>query len=82
MKTRTEMEQIIIQGGSVSIDGRVISRVQDLPSETTLATNDPDALKAVITGIDTQITALQKQRKQAEQALKKAETPADPGGTT
>jgi hypothetical protein len=76
------MEQIIIQGGSVSIGGKVISRVQDLPSETSLATNDPEALKTVIAGIDTQIAALQKQRKQAESALKKAETPTDTGGTS
>lgn len=75
------MEQIIIQGGSVSIGGRVISRVQDLPSETSIAGSDPKALQAVIKDIDTQIANLQKQRKQAEAALKAAETAPDTGGT-
>lgn len=81
MKTRAEMEQIIIQGGSVSIGGRVISRVQDLPSETTIAGSDPKALAGVIKDIDNQIAALQKQRKQAETALKAAETAQSSEGT-
>jgi hypothetical protein len=77
MLSRPQMEQIIIQGGSVSIGGRVISRVQDLPSEASLASDNPKALKALSKDIDKQIAALQKQKQQIEQALK----PADPSGT-
>jgi len=80
--SRAEMEQIIIQGGSVSIDGRVISRVQDLPSAADLASGDPKAEQTTLKDIDRQILALQKQRKQIEQVIeqrKKGGTPDTSG---
>lgn len=87
-KTRAEMEQIIHEGGSVSVGGRVISRLEDLPSAAELAAGDPKAEAATIKDIDRQIAALEKQKKQLQQAAedrKKAEAAAkaaETGGAT
>lgn len=60
--TRSEMEQTIIQRGSVLYRGRIISRIQDLPSDADLAAGDPAQEAAAAAALDAQIAALQAQR--------------------
>ena len=55
------MEQVIVRGGSVSYKGRVISRMQDLPSEAELSVGDPVRADQAIDRLQAQIDALQKQ---------------------
>src|SRR5262245_34963989 len=74
--TRQQMEAIIRGGGSVSIGGKVISRIDQLPSATELAGDNPEKLAATIEDLDSQIAALQAQKKQAQAAKKKAEEEA------
>ena len=44
--SRAQMESAIHAGGSVLLGGVVISRIEDLPSEATLAGDDPAARAA------------------------------------
>lgn len=60
--TRSEMEQAIIQRGAVLYRGRIISRIQDLPSDADLAAGDPAQEAAAAAALDAQIAALQAQR--------------------
>lgn len=60
--TRQEMERIITEErGSVLVNGRIISKVSDLPSDADLAGNDPDRRAAVADSLQAQIAALQAQ---------------------
>lgn len=61
-KTRADLEQVIIQGGSVRYKGRIIKRVQDLPSDAELAGGDPQREATALADIDAQIARLQNER--------------------
>jgi hypothetical protein len=74
--TRTEMEAIIRGGGSISLGGRIVSRIDQLPSAAQLAGNDPAALAATVDDLEAQIKALQAQQKQVKAAQAKAEKEA------
>lgn len=74
--TRAQMEQVIRGGGSVSIGGRVINRLDQLPSAVQLAGEDTERLTAAIDDLDVQIAALQEQRKEAVAAKANAEKAA------
>lgn len=74
--TRAQMEQVIRSGGSVSIGGHVISRLDQLPSAVKLAGEDAAQLAAAIDELDVQIAALQEQRKEAVAAKAKADKAA------
>jgi hypothetical protein len=56
------MVAIIAAGGSVLYKGRVLSRVQDLPTAAALAKGDAVREKATADALDAQIAALQAQR--------------------
>jgi hypothetical protein len=73
--TRIEMEQVLIQKGSVLHNGRIISRMQDLPSEAELAAGNPAQEAAVAGSLQAQITALQAQLSQ----LQPSAPPSDDG---
>jgi len=74
---RSEMEQIIVQGGSVLYQGRTISRVQDLPSEADLAVGDPAQEAAATAALQAQMADLQAQIDRLSQPAKTKE-PKDP----
>lgn len=61
MLTREQMEQAIARGGSVLHQGRIISRVQDLPSAAELAEGDPERESATANSLQQQIADLQAQ---------------------
>jgi hypothetical protein len=58
--TRKQMEAVITGGGSVLHQGRIISRVADLPTEAALAQTDAEKADASAT-LQAQIAALQAQ---------------------
>lgn len=60
--SRNDMEQAIIQKGSVLYQGRIISRIQDLPTDADLAKGNPDMEAAAAAALDVQIAALTAQR--------------------
>lgn len=61
--SRQEMERIIVQErGSVLYKGRIISRVEEIPSDAELAEGDPEREAAVRDALDAQIAALTAQR--------------------
>lgn len=60
--TRNEMEQVIVVGGSVLFQGRLIGRVQDLPTDADLAKGNPEQEAHAAAALDAQIAALQTQR--------------------
>jgi hypothetical protein len=46
-RTRADMEKAIADGGSVQLpDGRIVSRVEDLPNESDLAASDDARMEA------------------------------------
>lgn len=59
--TRAEMEQVILNGGSVLHGGVLISRVEKLPSAAELAKGDPEAESAASNALQQQIADLQAQ---------------------
>lgn len=59
--TRAEMEATLAAGGSVLYGGRLIARVEHLPSEAELAQGNPDAEAVVAEKIQAQIGKLQEQ---------------------
>jgi hypothetical protein len=56
---RKAMEEVINQGGSVMHQGEIISKIEDLPTDTDLAIGDPTAESAQMRTIEQQIEALQ-----------------------
>ena len=59
--TRSEMEQVLLNGGSVLHGGVLISRVEQLPGAIDLAKGDPEAETAAANAIQQQIAELQAQ---------------------
>lgn len=80
--TRTEMEAVIAAGGSVLHQGRIISRVGDLPSEAALASTDEEragaaeALHAKIAALQAQVDALSAAQSPTAEPAPAAEPPA------
>jgi predicted flap endonuclease-1-like 5' DNA nuclease len=75
--TRPEMEQVIANGGSVLHSGRLLTRVEHLPTAADLAKGDPAAETVAANALKPQIADLQAQ-------LNKLAAPAQPaasGGT-
>jgi len=60
--SRADMEQIIREGGSVRHKGKVITRVQDLPTEADLSEGSPDRMAAALADIDAKIAELEAQK--------------------
>lgn len=69
--TRAEMEAVIRSGGSVVFRGRVLSKIEHLPSAVDLAAGDTTKLQATVDDLDAQIAALQEQQKVAKAAQAK-----------
>jgi hypothetical protein len=59
--TRDDMQRVIADGGSVLHGRTVISRIDDLPSETDLARDDPAQLEHVRAALEAQRAALDAQ---------------------
>jgi hypothetical protein len=60
MMTRARMEEVIRGGGSVMLGERIISKVEELPSEVELAKGDPEREQQVQQSIEAQIEDLHK----------------------
>lgn len=60
--TREQMEQVINGGGSVLVGGRLITRVQDLPSPAQLAAGNPEQEQATLADLQAQIRRLEQER--------------------
>lgn len=60
--TRDGMIEVIKAGGSVLHDGKIYSKVSDLPDEATLTEGDEQGARQAQAGIDAQIAALAAQR--------------------
>lgn len=73
--SRSEMEAVISGGGSVLHGGRIITRVQDLPSEAELAQGNPDATQAAQARLEAEVARLQEQLARLQQ-----QPPAAPSG--
>jgi hypothetical protein len=72
MVDRKVLEQAIREGGSVLIEGRIITRLEDLPSNMELAKGDEDRQAAILAQMEADLQA-----KQAElDALKAKLKPA------
>jgi hypothetical protein len=59
MRTREELEAAINEGGSVLVGGKIITRLEDLPSEADLAKGDEVKEAAARKGLEDQVKALQ-----------------------
>jgi hypothetical protein len=59
MLTRSQMEQVIKDGGSVLHGGRIITRMEHLPTDADLAVGNPEQEAAVAAALEAQIAALQ-----------------------
>ena len=66
--TRSELEAAIRAGGSVRVQGRIITRLADLPSATTFVQTPAEAA-ARAAELDAQITALQAERASLDSLL-------------
>jgi hypothetical protein len=75
--TRRGMEQVIAENGSVLYKGRVLTRVEHLPSEAELSTGDPERAATVRAALDRQIAALQADRASLETPQTLARPQAD-----
>ena len=60
--SREEMVKVIAGGGGVIYNGRIITRVDRLPSEAELAKGDPEKEAATLAEIEKQIAELQAQK--------------------
>jgi hypothetical protein len=76
--SRDQMEAVIANGGSILYGGRLITRVEHLPSEADLAAGNPDAEAKAAERLQQQMDALQKQmaRLQEQQQATPAKAPA------
>lgn len=63
---RAAMEQAIRSGGSVMHQGRLITTVEQLPSEAELAAGDPEAEQAAQASLQAKVAELQRQLAQLE----------------
>lgn len=65
--TREQMARVIEDGGSVLHGGRLITRLEHLPTEADLAKGNPEREAAAAAALDAQIAALMIQRDQLGQ---------------
>ena len=80
--SRQDMERIIVEErGSVLVGGRIITKVDELPSEADLAGNDPvrrssvrEALTAQRAALEAQIAALDAPQEPERQPARQTET--------
>jgi predicted HD phosphohydrolase len=68
MLTRNQMEEVIRSGGSVLHGGRLITRVEHLPTDADLAAGNPEQEALAAAALEAQIAALQAQRDRLAQA--------------
>lgn len=66
------MEEVIVRGGSVLYQGRVLTRMEELPSAAELAAGDADKETAVAGDLQTQIAKLQAQLDKLQAAPKES----------
>lgn len=76
--SRDEMEQVIRSGGSVVYQGRLIERVEHIPSAKELAGDDPDATNAAMQQLQDQMKRLQEQLAQFGPNQQQAGAPVAP----
>jgi cell division protein FtsB len=75
--SRDQMEAVIANGGSILYGGRLITRVEHLPSEADLAAGDPTAEAKAAEKLERQMAQLQEQMKKLqEQQATPAKAPA------
>jgi capsule polysaccharide export protein KpsE/RkpR len=72
---RQVLEQAIREGGSVLIEGRIFTRLQDLPSDLELAKGDDDRQAAIIAQMEADLQAKQAELDAVKAQLKQSSTP-------
>lgn len=75
--TRSQMEQVIANGGSVLHGGKIITRVMDLPTDADLAVGDPNRETQIANDLQQQIDHLQAQMERLQAGKQKA-APSEP----
>jgi hypothetical protein len=60
--SRNQMEQVIRNGGSVLVGGRIITKAEHLPTDADLAKGNPEQEQQVLATLQEQIAALQRQQ--------------------
>lgn len=78
MLTRAQMEQAIQDGGSVVVNGQILSRIDDLPSEADLAQGDAAKEQAARAALDQQIARLLSERAKLSQEAQPQEAQSQP----
>lgn len=68
MLSRKEMEELVATGQGVLYQGRIITRISDLPDEVELVGNDPLAKEALSEDLTAQLARIQAQLAQLKQA--------------
>ncbi len=68
MLSRAQMEDVIRNGGSVLHGGRLITRVEHLPTDADLAAGNPEQEAMAAAALEAQIAALQAQHARLTQA--------------
>lgn len=76
--TRTGMESVIKEGGSVLYKGRTIARVEDLPNETELAGGNPLALETAKRHLSQRRAALDAEEAQLREQERDAQEQRQP----
>src|SRR5689334_6019815 len=77
MLSRTDMERVIQSGGSVLHGGRILTKLEHLPTEADLAVGNPEQEAVAAAALEAQIAALQAQYDR----LTQAKTPRTVHGT-
>jgi hypothetical protein len=80
--TREQMEQVIQSGGSFLHDGRVITKIENLPPASVLAKGDPIKEAAATQSLEDKIAALQAEldglkAPKAEPAVEEKQSPPE-----
>jgi hypothetical protein len=68
MLSRNEMEQVIRNGGSVLHGGRILTKMEHLPTDADLAVGNPEQEAQAAAALEAQIVALQAQHARLTQA--------------
>jgi hypothetical protein len=79
MLSREQMEAVIRSGGSVLHQGRIISRIEALPSAAELAKGDPDKEAQAAQSLQQQIDQLQAQLAELQEPPKPKRSPKKEG---
>lgn len=78
MIDRKRMQQAFDEGGSVLINGKIVMRAEDLPSDLELAAGDTDRQAAILAQMEADMQAKQAEIDAIKAQLKQSSTPQTP----